>query len=312
MFTGFATIFIQGLPRVFKGYYSLRVTWRNDISKAAKLLPRKSDEDWQAPDDIEMDGEQGAAGIGGADGSTAVTEDSLRGFFATKEVTTAVEGMIDFFHANRIDVPVSCRMLPCRVSNNTLMGIMAEVPALSNDKEIVLLTAGRAALEVEKELPVDEWSEIVAALASAKRLGVEYNKINLPDTLADLADVATAKVINALRAETFLYALSAIGQMKCRNKDGNSNAYLPSHCLQVVGDQLRKFDVAQHGVQHFETGNDTFLEPLVKGMEKDGWVGTLSWLEAAKSWVGVRDPATIVSLVFNFKCGGSKVSGNCS
>ena len=45
-FVGAATLVINGLPRIFKGWYALRHAFRQDIIRCAKLQPRPSDEEW--------------------------------------------------------------------------------------------------------------------------------------------------------------------------------------------------------------------------------------------------------------------------
>ena len=268
-----------------KGYYSLRVAWRTEIMKSAKLRPRMSDENWAA--DAMVAEEEGAAGIGGLDGSESVTEESLRGFFSSETASGIISSMGEFFKCNRHDMTVACHMYPSRASNDTLMKIMGDVQSLSAEKDVALLVGRVAAEEVEKLVPVG-WHDAVMAIRSVKERGIDFKSVNANPVVDEFQELISLSLVSAMRAQMFLYVLKAVGAMKCRMNCGASTmrSYLPMHCVRAITGQLEAFDVAKHGKDHFETNKIMFLEPLMKGTSKDGRSGTLEWVDAAKHWVG--------------------------
>ena len=205
-----------------------------------------------------------SAGIGGADGKTAVTKDSLKAFFDV-EGFSMLKDANKFFTSNRPDMSIKCHAAPCFVANEIALEVMMEAPQITDPKDVAMMLAKKTLGRVLAHITL-EWHQVACAMRSASEN-------------------------NATRAQFFLHILGAVGPMKylASGKDGaapQALPYLPTTCMKVVGEFLATYGSLENGSVEFSKSPPVFIEPLIKDVVTDTKVGTLDWGAAALAWVG--------------------------
>ena len=253
---GSATIIVQGLPRVFKGWYSLRMAFRADITKKAKLIPRPSDEAWTVQ---AANGEADPAHDDEVDIKVAKvpeSEQSLQAYFEASHVQDTLKNMAEFFTNNKINQPATAHFWPARCVNTVMLELMQLASEMSADAEINRLLTEKVMCQL-KEHMLQEWDEIILKVDCARQLDLLKLGGVLRQLVPDIVvGQVSMKLWAALRAQAFLFIAHAVGGMKflkMSTPEGGASrmpapsTFLHQHCLKILGEQL------QVSIEHVST-----------------------------------------------------------
>ncbi|CAK0797145.1 unnamed protein product, partial [Prorocentrum cordatum] len=301
-FTGSCAVMVNGLPRVIKGWFALRLLFRNHACRSAKLQPRPSEEAWNASlcADLHKEIQDGflEQDVAEAPANRAATVDEIVGLMRASETTEIVAAMKTFFKSHNTSMPISTQCIPARLANEALMKLMefsnssADVEEPEKGKQIAVLAATSVADSVVAEVPV-EWDDVMKILDSAKQHGlIEKLPRDVTDSIAEIVDMNT-NFLRAIRSQIFFHILKSIGAMTyvsvsppATQKAAKSVRfpYLPMHCQRVVHELFDSYNIASVGKDTLAE-KPAFLSQLVTGMSPEGDVIGLSFVEAAGKWM---------------------------